>query len=83
MNDLTAYERSGIEMTADDSDKNEEKVHWICEGGATMHRPCLRERENVNPEQGGVLEVEYGARNLTGLDGIVSLGKSSVTRKEF
>ena len=80
VNDLTAYERSGIVMTADDSRKNDKKVHWICEGGATMHRPCLRERENVNPEQGGVLEVENGARNVTGLDGFVSLGKSSVTK---
>ena len=60
-----------------------EKINWICEGGATMHRPCFRERENVNPEQGGVLEVENGARNVTGLDGFVSLGKSSVTKKEF
>ena len=64
-------------------DLNDEKVNWICEGGATMHRPCFRERENVNPEQGGVLEVENGARNVTGVDGFVSLGKSSVTKKEF
>ena len=30
-----------------------------------------------------MLEVENGARNVTGLDGFVSLGKSSVTKKEF
>ena len=30
-----------------------------------------------------VLEVEDGARNVTGLDGFMSLGKSSVTKKEF
>jgi len=30
-----------------------------------------------------VLEVENGARNVTGVDGFVSLGKSSVTKKEF
>ena len=92
VNDLTAYERSGIKMTAkwggivmtaEDSGKNDEKVHWICEGGATMHRLCFRERENVNPEPGGVLEVENGARNVTRLDGFVSLGKSSVTKKKF
>jgi len=65
------------------NESKDEKVNWICEGGATMHRPCFRERENVNPEQGGVLEVENGARNVTGLDGFVSLGKSSVTKKEF
>ena len=83
MNDLTAYERSGIEITAEDSGKNDEKVYEICEDGATMHRLCFRERENVNPEQGGVLEVENGAQNVTGLDGFVSLGKSSMTKKEF
>ena len=49
-----------------------------------MHKPCFRERENVNPEPGGVLEVENGARNVTRLDDfVVSLGKSSVTKKEF
>ena len=64
-------------------DLNDEKVNWICEGGATMHRPCFREREDVNPEQGGVLEVENGARNVTRVEGFVSLGKSSVTKKEF
>ena len=66
-------------MTAEDSGKNDEKVHWICEGGATMHRPCFRERDNVNPEQGRVLKVENGAQNVTSLDGCVSLEKSSVT----
>ena len=30
-----------------------------------------------------MLEVENGARNVTKLDGFVSLGKSSVTKKEF
>jgi len=30
-----------------------------------------------------LLEVEDGARNVTGLDGFMSLGKSSVTKKEF
>ena len=30
-----------------------------------------------------MLEVEDGARNVTGLDGFVSLGKSRVTKKEF
>jgi len=64
-------------------DLNDKKVNWICEGGATMHTPCFRERENVNPEQGGVLEVDNGAQNVTGLDVFVSLGKSSVTKKEF
>ena len=62
VNDLTAYERSGIkmtakwggiEMTSENSGKTDERVHWIREGGATMHRPCFRERENVNPDRGG------------------------------
>ena len=48
-----------------------------------MHRLWYIERENVNPNQGGVLEVENGAQNVTGVDGFVSLGKSSVTKKEF
>jgi len=30
-----------------------------------------------------MLEVENGARNVISLDGFVSLGKSSVTKKEF
>ena len=30
-----------------------------------------------------MLGVENGARNVTGVDGFVSLGKSSVTKKEF
>ena len=83
VNNLTAYERSGIDMTAKDSGKNDEKIHWICEGSGMMHMLCFRERENVNPEQGGVLEVENGARNVTGLDGFMSLGKSSLTKKSF
>ena len=41
------------------------------------------ERGRANSEQGGVLESKNGAQNVASLDGFVSLGKSSVTKKEF
>ena len=76
-NVLPNYERSsmemtakwgGIEMTAKDSGKNEVKVYWVRDSGAELHRPCFIGRENVNSEQGGVLEVEKCARNVTILE---------------
>ena len=76
---------SGIEMMAKDSGKNDEKVHWVCDSGTTMYRLCFSfsRRDHVNSEQGGVLEVENGAWNVTSLESFVSLGKSSVIKKEF
>jgi len=76
-NVLPNYERSsmemtakwgGIEMTVKDSGKNEVKVYWVRDSGAELHRPCFSGRENVNSEQGGVLEVEKCARNVTILE---------------
>ena len=93
MNGFTDYERSGIkmtakwggiEMTAYDSSKSEEKVHWVYESGEMMHKPWYSGRDKVKSEQGGgVLEVENGAWNATSLEDFASLGKSSVIKKEF
>ena len=76
-NVLPDYKKSGnkmtakwdsIEMTVKDSGKNEVKVYWVRDSGAELHRPCFSGRENVNSEQGGVLEVEKCARDVTILE---------------
>ena len=74
-------------MTAKDSSKSEVKVYWVRDSGAELHRSCFSRRENVNSEQGGVLEVENGTRNFANLDGLAndlaSCGNASVTEKDF
>ena len=60
-------------VSADITRKNDQ---WVGDNGATEHW-CVG---SANSEQGRVLEV---AQNVATLDGFVSLGKSSVTKKEF
>jgi len=92
VNDLTAYQRSDIKntakwgsihMTAKDIGKNDENVYRVCDRYVAMHRPWYSGREKVNSEQGGVWEVENCTRNVTILEGFASIGKSSVSKKEF
>ena len=73
-------ERSGMDMTAKGSGTNEMKVYWESDSG-------FSKRENPNSEQGGVLEVENGTRNVANLDRLakvlVSSGRATVTEKDF
>ena len=73
-------ERSSIDMTEKGSGTNEMKLYWESNSG-------FNARENPNSEQGGVLEVENGARNVANLDGLAnvlaSCGNESVTEKDF
>jgi len=67
-------------MTAKGSGTNEMKLYWENNSG-------FNEREKPNSEQGGVLEVENGTRNVANLDGLAnvlaSCGNTSVTGKDF
>ena len=60
-------------VSEDITSKNDQ---WVGDNGATEHW-CVG---SANSERGRVLEV---AQNVATLDGFVSLGKSSVTKKEF
>ena len=60
-------------VSADITRKNDQ---WVGDNGAAEHW-CVG---SANSERGRVLEV---AQNVATLDGFVSLGKSSVTKKEF
>ena len=48
-----------------------------------INRLWYSETEKANSEQGEVLEGENCAQNFAILDNLVSLGKLSVTKKEF
>ena len=75
VNALTAYERSGIKMTAkcgsieitvkDHGKSDDERVHRICDSGVTMHR----ERKTSYSEQGRILEEENCDCNADCVDG--------------
>ena len=60
-------------VSEDITSKNDQ---WVGDNGATEHW-CVG---SANSERGRVLEV---AQNVATLEGFVSLGKSSVTKKEF
>jgi len=69
-------ERSGMDMTAKGSGTNEMKLYWESKSG-------FNDRGNTNSEQGRVLEVKNGARNVGLAKVLASCGNESVTEKDF